>query len=188
MRFVLGALGILLVALLAIFLITSRPSSNKTKTKPPLSQTLKLPDYSTRNSVVSETTQGRVLGEDQYRAIRVTVNANNRTIDILRGYEGNVLKSESLTNTQAAYDTFLRALDNYGFSKTKTTTFPDERGVCALSNRFIYDLQDSGKQVIHSWSASCSAVGSFAGNGPTVRQLFQNQIPDYNDFVSDVRL
>ncbi len=177
-----AVVGIIVAAFLAIILIVTRPSGTKTTVKP----AMKLPDYATRDSSVSITTEGRLVGQDKFRSIRITVDANERTIEILSGYEKSVERSETFSNTQQAYDTFLRALNNAGFMKTKTASYPDERGVCPLGYRYLYDLKDDNKSALHTWSANCGNIGSFAGAGTTVRQLFQAQISSYNTFTSGV--
>ncbi len=185
MRYILGVLAIIVIAIVAIFWLT--PNSSKTS-KPKNAQVTKLADYATKDSKVIFTAQGKVVGEDQFTAVRITVSQSTRTIDILKGYEGNVETSEQLANTQPAYDTFLRALNTTNFLATKPTPFSDERGVCPLGSRFIYEIQDSGKTVLHSWSTSCGTIGSFDGSAVFVRQLFQNQIPDYTGFVRGLQL
>ncbi len=186
MRYVVGVLAIVVIAIFAVVLIGSHHSSPpKTSTT---KQVLKLPDYADKNSKTMLTAQGPVVGEDQFQSIRITVSRDNRRVEILQGYEGNTVNSEQFANTQSAYDVFLRALNNANFNSKRASSFADERGVCALGDRYIYDLQNDNDQVVHTWSTSCGGEGTFAGKSSLVRQLFQNQIPDYGKFVSGVRL
>ena len=186
MKYIVGAVVVVIAAIAAIIMLASRPDNpSGTKTTP----AVKLADYADKtNSQVSLTNQGRIVGDDTYRAIRITVSQSSRSIEVIRGYDGTVEKSQQYENTRAAYDVFLRALQNLNFTKTKASPYTDERGVCPTGNRFIYRLEDGSSTVHRSWSATCGNAGTFAGSGPTVRQVFQNQIPDYNKFIVGVQL
>lgn len=185
MRYVLGVIVIVAIALFAIFSITSKPPSTNS---PKVKQALKLPDYADKNSKITLTNQGKIVGEDQFKSIRINVSRDDRAIEILQGYEGNVERNEHFSNTFAAYDNFLRALNTANFIGTRTSSIKDERGICPLGNRYIYDLVSNNNTVMHSWSDSCGDAGTFAGKSTLVRQLFQNQITDYNKFVVGVQL
>ena len=190
MKYVLGVLGVILLAVVAVVLIVSmNPSSNngqKSGGKPAVN----LLDYISKDSShVSWTQQGPVVGEDERRAVRVTVSASERKIEILDGYEETVERSQTYPNSPDAYNTFLRSLKEAGFSKERTVSQPDEKAVCPLGNRFIYDLTDGSNQIVRTWSASCSTtLGPFAGNSNLTRSLFQNQIPDYSTQIKNVKL
>lgn len=191
MRYGLGILGIVVVALIAIVLIVSRPA-NTTSTSKPVAKApavVNLLDHDKSDSAVKLTIQGRLVGEEQRRSIRLTVSQSQRTVDVIQGYEGNVIKSETLPNTPAAYSTFLRALNNSGFTRYRKGANSDERGSCPQEYRFIYELNKGSQQIQRLWSSSCgSAEGSYAGSGPRVRDLFERQIPEYDKFITGVRL
>jgi hypothetical protein len=185
MRYGVGVIAIVAAAFLAIFLILARGGDKPTtRTKQPL----KLVEYASRNSEVTLTTQGRIVGLDKFKSVRISVSAQERTIDVLTGYNGDIEKTQTLTNTEQAYDAFLHALQTADFMRTKKALYPDERGVCPLGHRYIYDLEDDNSQILHSWSANCGNVGTSAGRTALVRQLFQNQIPDYNKFTAGLQL
>ena len=188
MKYIVGAVVVIIAALAAVIMLSSRPTPTSTGTKAKTSTNLV--EYADRfGSEVSMTTQGKIVGQDDFRSIRVTVNQYSRTVEVLKGYDNSVEKTQQYTNSKSAYDVFLRSLANSGFIKTRATSFSDERGVCPLSSRYIYLLQENGKDIHRSWSASCgNSVGSFAGVSATVKQLFQNQVPDYNKFVQGVQL
>lgn len=191
MRYGLGVLGIVVVALIAIGLIVSRPNNATTTSKPVAKgpAVVNLLDHDKSDSAVKVTTQGRLVGEEQRRSVRITVTQSQRTIDVIQGYEGNVIKSETFSNTPAAYSTFIRALNTSGFTRYRKGANTDERGSCPQENRYIYEINKGGQQIQRLWSSSCgSADGSFAGSGSRVRDLFQHQIPEYDKFTSDVHL
>lgn len=186
MKYGLAITGVIIAAFVAIFLIV-RHNPSQPQNAP---KVITLSDYDNQNASLSMTVQGRVVGEDQRRAVRINVTPTERRIEILNGYEQTVSKSETYVNSQEGYVTFLRALSRAGFVKSRKTVIADFRGVCPLGNRFIYDLTTGNGDTVSSlWGTSCASTeGSMAGNGPLIRQLFQAQIPDYTQQIAGVRL
>lgn len=163
--------------------------SNKSEEKT-ATQEQQLYDYSNSNSAkVVFTTQGAIVGNDQFRSIRITVTRDQRKIEILDGYTNEVKSSRTFANNQAAFDTFLHALLNAGYTKTRNSKVADERGMCPQGFRYTYEVWNNDQQLQHSWSTSCTSKdGTFDGSALTVRRLFQDQITDYDKLVSGVQL
>ena len=189
MKYILGVIGVVVLAIIAIALLLRSPAPNNGQ-KPGGKPAVKLADFSSdTGSNVTWTMQGPVEGQDQRRSVRITVSPNERRLEILAGYEESVERTQTFSNNTQAYETFIQALNNAGFARERDVPLKDERGVCPLGNRFIYELRDDGDQKLRTWSASCNtAAGPFAGNALLTRQLFQRQIPDYNKQVRDVNL
>lgn len=187
MKFVLGLLGIGVVLIIVIVLLVTRdPSPDSQQTG---EQQLNLVEYSFTPASVTYTIDGEINAEEEHRAIRITVNRNQRTAEALSGYNQTVIKSETFSNTQAAYNEFLHALKNAGFSRSKEAQYPSEKGVCPLGIRYIYEFEHEGEELLRLWSTSCGRNdGSFAGNPNLVKRLFENQIPQYRDFSRGVDL
>jgi hypothetical protein len=187
MKYVIGVIAVIIVTILAIVLIVNRdtnPQPNQTG-----KQAVSLYDQAKDGGTVSYTVAGKVVGDEERRAVRITVSDESRTVEVLRGYNETVEKSQSFSNTSAGFEEFLKALENAGFSRKRTYDPEDERGICPLGRRFIYEFEKSGEDSLKTWSTSCSAKqGTFGGVATTVRRLFQNQIPEYNEFVSGVKL
>ncbi len=186
-----GVLGVIVLAILVIVLIFTR----STKTGPSSNASVKAPvvinllDQDNANSSLKITTQGRLVGEDQRRSIRITVSQSQRTIEVIQGYENNVIKSQSFDNTPAAYSTFIRAINNAGFTKYRKGANGDERGACPQGQRYIYELNKGSERLQRLWSSSCnSSDGSLAGSASRIRQIFQDQIPGYERYIADVNL
>jgi len=180
-------LALLAIIVLIFFGIIIFGGSNKTsRPVPTIPKTL--PDYAETNAEVSLTTDGRINGDDVHRAIRITVSREQRSIDIIQGYEGYIIKNESFANSQTAYDVFLRSLNVAGFTRERKATTTDERGVCPLGNRYIFELNNTGGSDMRRWSTSCSGLGTFGGKVNLIRTLFQRQITDYNKFINGVNL
>lgn len=187
MKVFVGFFGFLMFVLIGLILLLNRgPSSNSTTSAP---TQVKLVSFANQSSIVSHTTHGRLVGDTERRSVRVSVTPTERRIEILSGYDQNVIKSQSYPNTVKGYETFLSALDLAGFAKTKKTSLVDEKGVCPAGNQYLYTVEAAGATPVRTWSTSCSSSeGNFAGNAATIRQLFRDQIPDYSKQLDDVRL
>ena len=160
--------------------------------KTPVGQQLNpLPDYAGTNATVSFTTDGIVNADELHRSIRITVSNSQMTLDVLQGYNPRVIQSKSYQNNQEAYTVFLKAINSYGFlAKYKTPKVSsDERGQCPLGYRYILDLNQDGDDLSRAWGSTCgSKIGTSSGAISTLRQLFENQIPDYDKLVGQVNL
>ncbi len=190
MRYLVGLVMLILIAIVAMILLLGGNGGKNSATTPSSTPNPVLTDYIDAESSVSMLVDGKINSEDAHRSIKITVSATNRTVDVIKGYDGTVEKTASYGNTPEAYDAFMRAVANAGFmTKLKNPTQTDDRGVCATGKRYIYSLLDKGVEVSRLWGTSCSVkIGTFAGNGPLTRSLFQAQIPDYNKFVSGITL
>ena len=193
LKYVIAVIAIILFIFLGyelIHLVTRPAKSNKTTSV--VAPVVKpLSDYAGTNAAVRVTIEGPVIASEQRRAIQITVSRDQRTIDVMEGYRGLVLKTKSYDNDQAAYDIFLRALSGMGFTGNKKPLVSDGETLCAAGTHFYYELIDTGsdKEDFKYWSISCGLkYGSASGNGPAIRDLFSKQFPDYTDFVSDVRV
>lgn len=183
---VIGVFLLIIGSVVAISRINNM-GNNTTKVA---SRTTKLADYANSDtSSVSWTMQGKLVGDDQFTSLRITITKDKRTAEVLSGYAGRVEKKVELPNSYESYATFTRALDNLGFGRERTVSNADERGVCPQGNRYIYRLTDGRQEVMRTWSASCSnKLGPFAGQTPQViRTLFTQQITDYNQFIRGVK-
>lgn len=183
MKYVFGILAVLLVGLMAVLLVFGGGNDQAvSQTKPPT-----LLDHAT-TSVVQYTTYGKLVGENQRRAIRISVSPLERKVEVLAGYDESVVATQTYANTQAAYDNFLVALEGQGYTKSRSSSITDPRGVCTEGKRFEYRVVNNGTDITKLWSNSCDKLGTFAGSPTKVQTLFQAQIPEYNTVVKDVRL
>ena len=159
--------------------------------KPTSTQVMSLPDYAGTNATVSFTEDGIVNADSLHRSIRITVSNNQVTMDVLKGYNPQVIQSNSFENNQEAYTVFLKSINNAGFlAKTNNTKIPDdETGQCALGNRFILALDQDGTDISRTWASTCgSKVGTSTGAVQTLQTLFDYQVPNYQTLVDTVDL
>lgn len=165
------------------YLLFGGGGSNK-----PASQPKKLADYADTDAEMQFTTSGVINGDDAHREIVISVGRNQRTARVIQGYQGTVIKSESLPNNEAAYSAFLSALDGAGFTKKRDSKSPSEAGLCPLGQRFVYEITNDGSKDSRTWATSCGGTSTFAGNKSLVQQLFQLQITNYGEFTNEVEL
>lgn len=185
MKYIIGVVAVVVALLLIIFALVRRPSTPNNGGQPAAT----VRDYATRPGTASYTIQGKVVGENERQAVRISVSPEQRTIEILQGYDETVESREVFPNTESAYNHFIHALDRAGFGLERSAEAGDERGVCPLGNTYIYHLVSNSDEIVSTWSTTCSRnQGTFAGNARLVRQLFQNQIPEYSRQIRDVRL
>ncbi len=150
-----------------------------------------LPAYAGTNAAVSFTEDGIVNADSLHRSIRITVSNSQVTLDVLKGYNSQVIQSQSFENNQEAYTVFLKSINNAGFlAKTKNANIPtNEAGQCALGFRFILDLNQDGSDLSRTWGSSCGTkVGTSTGAVTTIQTLFEDQVPGYETLVENVDL
>jgi len=186
MKYFLGFLAVVAVGILAIVLLTSGGGNGS---QVPGEEKINLSEYADTQTSVRLTTQGEIEAKEEHREIRITIGRTRRNVEILRGYDAEVIKSQPFDNSQSAYAEFLEALQKAGFANERASSLESEDGVCPTGRRYIYEVLDNSEQVLRLWSTSCSGKqGTLAGNASLVRRLFEAQIPDYNDVTSGVRL
>lgn len=188
MKYFLGALAVVLISILAIVgIVRHHPQSGVSTPVTPASLASYADDGA---SQVTYLVQGRLVGNESRRSIRISVSQTSRSLEILNGYDEVIAKQQTLDNVPEAYRAFLAALQTAGFTNSKTTKLSNDGiGSCPLGKRYVYQLLENGETVTDLWNTSCAdKAGSFNGVSITVRQLFQNQFPNYLDFVKNITL
>jgi hypothetical protein len=187
-RFIIGVVLVLLLAVFGtIFLVRqfSRDAADATKEVTVIHPA----DFiDKQGSSVIWKQEGRVVGDEVRRSVRITVSATERKAELLTGYEEKVERSIVLPNDKEAYAKFMISLEHAGFGTERKVKQVDERGICPLGQTYIYEIIESSQSKLRLWSTSCTAKdGTFGGKTTTVRQLFQAQIPGYEKITSGVR-
>jgi hypothetical protein len=185
-RILAGIVGLIIfiVILVALFGGGKKPATPVNALKP-------LGDYAETDATVSFTADGIVNADELHRSIRITISANQMQLDVLQGYNPQVIQSKTFVNNQEAYTVFLKAIANSGFvAKNKKTKAPaDPAGQCALGFRYILNLNQDGDDLSNLWASTCgTAVGNSSGAISTLQTLFQDQIPNYQTLTSQVNL
>jgi hypothetical protein len=184
MKYIFGVLGIIVIIVVAIMLLRG---GGKNPDDLSGNQQVNLSEYVDSGAEAVHTTYSELVGEEERRAIRITVSRNQRMVEILSGYNERVIRKKTFSNTQAAYDEFLHALKNAGFSREQEADYKEEKGVCPNGNRTVYQLRENDEDIFRLWSTSCDRDdGNFGGKPITIEDLFEDQILNYSDIVEDV--
>ena len=188
-------LSLILVTILffgGIFILVrfiSGGNKNSQPKQPKTPQVQKVNKLSSDGQSVSYTVYGRLVGEEDRRAIRITITGSERKVEVLQGYDESVLKSDSFSNKSSAFNDFLLALEGANFTRRDTSIKVDDKGICPLGNRYVFEAQYNDNSKIRTFSTSCSAKNvSFKGERSTIDTLFKAQIPNYSGLTSNIQL
>lgn len=185
MKYVLSVLGFIILTVIAITLLAST-TSNRSETNQEGDKVVTVVDYK-NNGTAIYTIQGELVADEEFRQIRISVNQSERRVQVLAGYNERVEREQRFGNNAQAFEVFMEALGKAGYSLKRETKIKQVDGTCPLGRRYLYKLQADGKEVVDLWSTSCSTKeGNFGGNDSLIRRLFENQIPEFNEFVSGV--
>lgn len=176
-----------LVLLLVLIFGIGGDNNQKKTDKPAANTPAVLTDYITPDSKMVLTIDGTINGDDIHRSIRITVDHNDRELEVIQGYQNNVIQRNTFINNMNAYDSFVHALQRTGFGKVRKTNDTDIRGVCATGQRYTFEVYDDGKNVSRTWSATCTKGTSMA-MAPQVLALFKAQITGYGELTKTVNL
>jgi hypothetical protein len=139
--------------------------------------TVNLGSYSTVSSSATLLIDDPTNVDQSHRQIRITVSNTLNEIDIIQGYQGNVISSQTYSSNENAYASFLQSLKVLNFTKGNAKSAADYRGYCPTGERYVYTFNDGQKDLFSYWSTSCNQ-GTFGASNPRqVRLLFINQIP-----------
>lgn len=172
---------------LLISLINNNRSSVKTADKVVTTQAQNQSIKDVRS--VEYTTYGRVVSNQERRAIRIQISASVARIQILQGYNETVISEQETPNVQSAFEALIFALDSAKYFQYDRSITLDERSVCSTGQRYVYGASYLNNEAYRSWSTSCGTnSGNFRGNPALVRTLMQAQFPNYSSFTSGVTL
>ena len=182
--------GVIVIGGLLIlgFLLMLGGDSKKPST--PVNVPKSLSDYAGSSATVGLTTKGAINARENHREIRVIVGRSSRSIEIVRGYNNEVIRAKSYPNSKAAYSEFLYALSYSQFTRSRSSNVKTEEGVCALGNRYVLTLEQGGRDVSRLWTSTCSGIGkgTFGGSIAQILTLFEAQIPDYDKLTQNISL
>lgn len=185
-RFIIFLTVIVGLALLLV-LIFGRKKPSSSTTKSITNQPASLVDYANRDSKVVFVVDGPIIAEEDHRSVRITVGRGSRTLEIIKGYQNNVIESHRFDNNKDAYKTFLYAIARYNFAKKRTTKLENVTGACPQSQRYLLQLYDNNDKKQDLWTATCTK-GTSGADYAQIRVLFQKQIPDYSKLLGSTQL
>jgi hypothetical protein len=158
---------------------TTTPSPTPKPTPKPVTLT----DYVNDDAVtVQFTVNSRIIAKEKHVVQTISVAKAHRDMNAFREYTGLADPSMRYDNNQPAFEDFMRALNNAGFTRTtpNSKAKDTELGLCPSGNRFVYEVIRNGETLFRAWSTTCNDPTTFTGNPSVIRTLFQNQIPDFS--------
>lgn len=180
-------IGIIALVIIGGIIIFAIPWGSSKKAE--IKQTKILTDFADSSARVQMFVRGPVVSDKVHQSLKITVGHDSVDAVIFKGYQENVLKQQSFNNNYDAYSVFLSALLNSGFTaRQKGSEYVNVPGTCPAGRLYTFEVVDSDDEGTppSSWTTSCTTkTGTFAGSLNTVRNLFQNQIPDYNKFTDN---
>lgn len=189
MKYIIGGFGVIIVVATFIALIVAFVGRDSDPDDESVDDRIALRELVDENSEVIYTTSGRIIADEEYRTVRITVSDSQRRFEILEGYNLAVQERVDLPNTSAAYEEFLRALEEAGFDNVDWSERSSEKGKCPTNRRHVYRALIDGEEAIRSWSSPCRGQrGNFGGNSRLIERLFQGQIPEYRERTRDLRI
>lgn len=175
-------IAIALIVLILVIIIKSITSG------PPKS-TIDLNSYANTGAVAQLLIDGPVNADQAHQQIQISVGNTNTQFQILSGYQGQVSQSKTFANNTSAFAVFLHALNLAGFTKGNTDPkLSDDRGYCPDGDRYVFTLSQGADTIQRYWATSCGGQGTYGGDVNLTLDLFQKQVPDYQDLSADVVL
>ncbi len=185
MRYFFAFLVTILLLITLIFALFNRTSTPKSPTTTPKT----LSSYANTDSQASLTIDGPINAASEHDQVKIMVNNDIVTFQILRGYDGNATKTQRFANSVNAYSAFLSALNNAGFTKwTADPAYGDGSGTCPLGDRYSIVFTAGGKKLENSWASTCVKPRTYLGNLPMTLTLFEYQVPDYGLLTNELNL
>lgn len=194
MRYFIGFLiTIGLLILLVVLLLTGGHGGNDNKqiqTTGEKPRTVsQLAAYADTDVVAQLIVDGEINSDQQHTALRVTVGREQVTYEQIQGYQGTVVNEQTFANNQSAYSNFLYAIGRAGFTLGDSNPrLANEKGYCPLGHRYTLQLLDGNHQIQRYWATNCgnSIPSTFKGNLNLTLNLFELQVPNYNDLISNI--
>lgn len=185
MRYFIGliiTLGLLVLLIVLILSDGGGKPANKPLGKP-------LYEYASTDAQTILTIDGPINAESLHQQVRITVDNAEVTYEHIQGYQGNAVDTHIFANNQDAYDAFLHALMHEGFTAgNDSSKLKDGSGYCPTGQRYTFELTQDGNTLKRYWSTSCGNVGTYLGNTKITLELFQAQVPGYQQLTQNIDL
>jgi hypothetical protein len=186
MRYFFGFLVTIFLIITLVILLFSGGGGKKTSLPVSASD---LVGFASTDTQVRFTIQGPIVAESQRQEVQITVDRDNVTYEQIQGYDGNVVNTQTFSNTQNSYDYFLHALKYAGFNLGNTSSaLKDSTGRCSTGQVYLYEVIENGDTVQHYWATSCGGLKTYQGNITVTQTLFRAQVPNYGDVSSAASL
>lgn len=129
---------------------------------------------------------GPIVAKESHFTIEISINKRNRTIKVIRGYNGEIVSKKVFDNDEKSFEDFLGALDRTSYLSKRSSKYKSEKGICPFGKRYVLKSNQFGESY-RVWTSDCEEKGTFGGRIGDMKRLYQAQIPDYNKFVVTTR-
>jgi len=185
-RFIIG-FGLLAALLIVVILLIVRSGGDSGKvpeTKRALTSYANDP-----NITVSETIIGPINAPQNHNEATISVSNQTATMQLMQGYDGNVINSHDYNMSPASFSEFLHALDKAGFTLgNNDKALKNDAGYCSEGQRYIFEVKDGSNTVQRYWTTSCKGAKTYRGSIGLTLDLFRAQIPDYDSLTDNTTL
>ena len=158
-------IGFGLVILVIILVVKAFTGAGK---KAVITERTPITSYVDTSTAMEFSASGPIVAQEDYDSIRISVGRDERRIDILRGYEGEIVATRTYENTEAAYNEFLHALalNGYAVGEPSENTSEEVAGRCASGSRYIFAVKDGNREIESRWTTSCGKLDAdlFSGS------------------------
>lgn len=190
MRYLSSIIALVLVVVVIFFGVNLiRDQLSKSTTDVASVVDFPLSDYKKPGTKLRFTVSGPTVAEENKRKLVFEVSQSGRSVKLLKGYNGTLLKEEVLGNNSSAYEEFAVALYSSGFTKIKSAgNNSNYLGDCPSGNLYTAELiSNDGETKTSLWRSSCTAKkGTLSASYNTVLKLFKDQFPGYKAFSTDI--
>ncbi len=181
MKAIFAFLGFVVLVIFVVILI-SRGGGNQVEIEP----VPHLAEAAASNAEFRLTEAGPITAEEEHFRIAITISRDSREVVVYQGYNDVRVASRSFSNSQAAFEEFLSALDRAGYLNERSTSLESEAGICPTRRRHVFESNQFDEE-FRRWTTDCREKGNFGGIFATIRTLYRNQIPEFSEFISDTR-
>ena len=163
-------------------------NGGSTSSEDTLSAGQKLLNKPTDATSVRMSVRGPIVAKENHYSIVISISKTERTITTFEGYDGQVLGTQTLGNTEAAFSDFMAALNRAGYMTETTGVGTENHGICAVGQLIFFEILSDDKSVGKLWTTSCPKLtGNFGGLVINVEDLFLNQIPDSRKIIDNAK-
>jgi hypothetical protein len=137
------------------------------------------------------TVRGPIVADEDFHSYEIDISPTVRSIKTYTGYLDSIVASNNLTNSVAAYEQFVYALDKADLADGSELPGDrnDVRGVCATGRVYEFSILNNGETVKRLWTTTCKgSKGSLDASATQLANLFVSQIPDSTALIKKVDL
>ena len=179
--------GLVIVVLIVVLFF----SNNSSQSTAQLNQKLNnFAAYSNTSAVASVEINGPISAPSTHNEVKISVSAAEVNFQVYQGYDGSVINNVTLPNSQNSYGAFLRSLYMNGFDSTpKTNSVTSPVGICSSGDTYSFTLSLGTANIVNAWQTNCSNdIYTYNGILQNTLSLFEQQVPDYSNYISNLNL